>query len=220
MDQTDIVHVVEVEIVSDVVCPWCIVGFLQLRKGLEMTGLGARIRWHPFELNPGMAPEGQNLTEHIVEKYGATPEQSQASRAQLVAIGQELGFAFNFTDETRMVNTFRAHQLLDWAAERGLQHPLKLALFKAHFTDARDVSDINVLVDVAEEVGLDAGPAREALETNERADVVRQKENYWMQNGIQGVPTICIGGKIGLTGAQEASVYADAIPASAQIPAV
>ncbi|OWU72636.1 DsbA family oxidoreductase [Marinibacterium profundimaris] len=220
MDQTDIVHVVEVEIVSDVVCPWCIVGFLQLRKGLEMTGLGARIRWHPFELNPGMAPEGQNLTEHIVEKYGATPEQSQASRAQLVAIGQELGFAFNFTDETRMVNTFRAHQLLDWAAERGLQHPLKLALFKAHFTDARDVSDINVLVDVAEEVGLDAGPAREALETNERADVVRQKENYWMQNGIQGVPTICIGGKIVLTGAQEASVYADAIRASAQIPAV
>ena len=220
MDQTDIVHVVEVEIVSDVVCPWCIVGFLQLRKGLEMTGLGARIRWHPFELNPGMAPEGQNLTEHIVEKYGATPEQSQASRAQLVAIGQELGFAFNFTDETRMVNTFRAHELLDWAAERGLQHPLKLALFKAHFTDARDVSDINVLVDVAEEVGLDAGPAREALETNERADVVRQKENYWMQNGIQGVPTICIGGKIVLTGAQEASVYADAIRASAQIPAV
>ena len=212
--------VVDVDIVSDVMCPWCIVGYRQLEQALAATGIGARIRWHPFELNQEMPPEGQNTAEHIAEKYGASPEQSAQNRKQLTDLGKSLGFDFNFTPESRIVNSFQAHQLLDFALSQGLQHPLKLALFKAHFTDARDVSDINVLVDVAEEVGLDAGPAREALETNERADVVRQKENYWMQNGIQGVPTICIGGKIVLTGAQEASVYADAIRASAQIPAV
>ena len=220
MEQDDIVHVVDVDIVSDVVCPWCIIGFLQLRRALAMTGLGARVRWHPFELNPEMGPEGQNLTEHVAEKYGATPEQSREARARLVGIGRELGFEFAYDDTSRMVNTFLAHQLLDWAAERGQQHPLKLALFAAYFTDGRDVSDAEVLVETAGTIGLDMEAARAVLHSGERAERVRQKEAHWLSAGIQGVPTMCIDGKYVMTGAQDAAVYADAIRASAQLPAV
>lgn len=125
-------HVIDIDIVSDVMCPWCIVGFRQLEQALGLTGMGAQVRWHPFELNPDMPPEGQNLAEHIAQKYGASPAQSARNRAQLTAIGQDLGIDFAFSDDSRIVNSFEAHQLLDFALTQGLQHPLKLALFRAH----------------------------------------------------------------------------------------
>ena len=219
MEQDDIVHVVDVDIVSDVVCPWCIIGFLQLRRALAMTGLGARVRWHPFELNPDMGPEGQDLAEHMAEKSGTSAEDSHRARDRLRRIGAQLGFAFNYDDTSRMVNTFRAHQLLDWAAEEGLQHPLKMALFAAYFTDQQDVSDIEVLIRAAQAAGLDGEAAREGLTSGARADLVRRKQAFWVQNGISGVPTMCIGGKFVLTGAQEAETYADVIRQAAQLPA-
>ena len=105
-------NTVQVDIVSDVVCPWCYVGFRQLEQALGMTGLGAVVRWHPFELNPDMPPEGQNLREHLMQKYGITAEASQTARARLTALGAELGIDFRYSDGMRMVNTFAAHQLL------------------------------------------------------------------------------------------------------------
>ena len=107
------------------------------------------IRWHPFELNPRMPAEGQNLREHIMQKYGSSLEQSQAARERLTTLGEALGFQFNYRDDTRMVNTFRAHQLLHWAVEQGRDTALKLALFAAFFTDGRDVNDIDCLVDLS-----------------------------------------------------------------------
>ncbi|WP_164660056.1 DsbA family oxidoreductase [Tropicibacter sp. Alg240-R139] len=199
--------IIQIDIVSDVVCPWCIVGFRQLDQALNRTGFLANLRWHPFELNPHMPPEGQNLREHITEKYGSTAEQSQQARAQLTSVGAELGFAFNFSDESRMVNTFKAHQLLDWAEEQQLQHPLKMALFEAYFTQSRDVSDTQVLVDVAQSIGLDEMTARRVLESGERQSDVREKQSFWTSRGVSGVPSMVFGGKYLVTGAQGADTY-------------
>lgn len=204
-------HVIEVDIVSDVMCPWCIVGFRQLEQALGMTGMGARIRWHPFELNPQMPPEGQNLTEHIAEKYGATAEQSAQNRAHLQALGQTLGITFRFTPDSRIVNTFKAHQMLEFALSQGVQHPLKLALFQAHFTDGRDVSDPAVLAEIGAGVGLDPAELEKVLLSGALADSVREKQKFWTSRGISGVPTMVFDGKYLLTGAQGADTYAAAL---------
>lgn len=200
--------VVQVDIVSDVMCPWCIIGFKQLEQALASTGTGARIRWHPFELNPDMPAEGQNLTEHIAEKYGATPEQSAQNRAQMQTLGDTLGITFNFETDSRIVNSFAAHQLLDFALGQGLQHPLKLALFEAHFADGKDVSDTDTLLDIAASVGLDRAEAAQVLESGALTASVREKQQFWTSRGISGVPSMVFGGKYLVTGAQGVDNYA------------
>ena len=200
--------IIQVDIVSDVMCPWCIVGFRQLEQALGMTGTGAYLRWHPFELNPAMPPEGQNLAEHITEKYGSTPEQSAQNRNYLKELGSSLGIDFHYDENSRIVNTFEAHQLLDWAISKNLQHPLMMALFHAHFTEGRDMSDRDVLVAVAESVGLDGAEAREVLESGSQAEDTRARENFWTSRGISGVPSMVFDGKYLLTGAQGADTYA------------
>lgn len=201
-------QVVQVDIVSDVMCPWCIIGFRQLEQALGMLGIGAYVRWHPFELNPAMPPEGQNLREHIAEKYGSTPAQSEKNRAHLEALGKELGIVFNFNEDSRIVNTFAAHQLLGWAHRQGLQHPLKLALFEAHFTEGRDVSDPAVLVDVASRVGLEPGEAETILSSGSQAEETRAHQQFWTSRGISGVPSMIFAGKYLLTGALGTQTYA------------
>ncbi len=202
---------VQIDVVSDVVCPWCIVGFRQLDAALKQENMLARLRWHPFELNPNMGPEGQNLREHIAEKYGSTPEQSQQARERLTALGTELGFTFNFTDDSRIVNTFAAHQLLDWAETQGRQHPLKLTLFETYFTKQQDVSDVEVLMGAVETAGLDPEAARTALESGAHAQPVREKQDFWTSRGISGVPSMVFGGKYLLTGAQGTDTYAQVL---------
>jgi predicted DsbA family dithiol-disulfide isomerase len=203
--------VVQIDIVSDVMCPWCIVGFRQLEQALAHVGIGAYVRWHPFELNPGMPPEGQNLTEHIAEKYGSTAEQSAQNRAHLVGLGKQLGIDFVFSADSRIVNTFAAHQLLGWAESQNLQHPLKMALFHAHFTQARDVSQLEVLADVAAEVGLDRAAALEILTSGRLAEETRERQAFWTSRGISGVPSMVFDGRYLLTGAQGAQTYAEVL---------
>ncbi|MGJ8617391.1 MAG: DsbA family oxidoreductase [Sulfitobacter sp.] len=200
--------IVQIDIISDVMCPWCIVGYKQLEQALGMVGAGAYIRWHPFELNPDMPPEGQNLGEHIAEKYGQTPAQSAQNRKMLTDLGAELGFTFNFSPDSRIVNTFAAHQLLDWAQKHGLQHPLKLALFDAHFTDGKDVSKTDVLIDVAAAVGLDPKLAAEVLRSGSQAEETRARQQFWTSRGISGVPSMVFDGRYLLTGAQGERTYA------------
>ncbi len=198
---------IQIDVVSDVVCPWCIIGFLQLDRALQQLNILARLRWHPFELNPSMGAQGQNLREHVAEKYGSTAEQSQQARDRITALGAELGFTFNFDDQSKIVNTFEAHQLLDSAEARGRQHPLKLELFHAYFSEQRDVSDRAVLLDVVEKTGLDASDAQSALETAAHAASVRQKQQFWSNHGVAGVPTMVFAGKYLLTGAQGTDTY-------------
>jgi len=201
----------QIDIVSDVVCPWCIVGFRQLDLALKQENVLAQLRWHPFELNPTMGPEGQNLREHIMEKYGSTQEQSQQARDRLIAIGAELGFAFNYDDDSRIYNTFAAHQLLDWAETQGRQHPLKLALFDACFTQQLDVSDPDILIAAVQAAGLDPQAARDALTSGDHVAPVREKQQFWTSRGISGVPSMVFGGKYLLTGAQGTDTYAQVL---------
>ena len=208
--------VVQVDIISDIMCPWCIVGFKQLQMALNQTGIGAQVRWHPFELNPDMVAEGENLLEHLQRKYGITADESAQNRQKMSETGASLGFTFNFSERSRIVNSFKAHLLLDFAATKGLQHPLKMALFDAHFTDNRDVSDEATLLDVAVETGLDRTEAIAALASEAHAGAVRAQQKVWRDNGISGVPSMIFAETYLVTGAQGPQNYANILQKVAQ----
>ncbi len=208
-----------VDIVSDVVCPWCIIGYRQLQKALDsLPGrFDVSLHWHPFELNPDMPEEGQDLREHLAWKYGTTPEQSRAARARLTALGESLGFTFDYFDGMRMVNTFRAHQLLHWAAGEGRQTELKLALFEAFFSRREDVSDARVLASVAERAGLSPAAAGEVLADGRYAEPVRAEQQAWLEREVHAVPLFVFNEQFMVPGAQEAETFTrllNRIPAS------
>ena len=203
------VQALQVDIVSDVVCPWCIIGYKQLMLALSsMPGqFEVAIHWHPFELNPQMPEDGQPLREHLAQKYNRSPEQSQAARMRLTALGESLGFTFDYFDDMRMVNTFRAHQLLHWAGERGLQTALKLDLFEAFFTRGEDVNAPDVLVAVAAGAGLDGTEARLVLSDQRYADEVRAQQQHWLEQDVHAVPTFVFQRHYSVPGAQEAESF-------------
>ena len=198
---------IRIDIISDVVCPWCIIGYKQLERAQSETGVPAVIYWHPFELNPDMPAEGEDLSDHIAAKYGTTPEDGEKTRSKLTALGEDLGFTFDYSNDMRMVNTFRAHQLLHWTASKGRQHQMKMALFSAYFTDRQNVNDPKVLVDIIGNIGLDAEEATAILSEARFADKVRQHETFWTSRGVQGVPTMVFGGQHALVGAQGVEAY-------------
>jgi len=198
---------VRLDIVSDVVCPWCLVGFLQLQQALQQCEISADIHWQPFELNPAMPEEGENLDEHLHDKYGSDDAQRQSVRDQLVTLGKSLGFQFRFADDMRIVNTFDAHQLLHWAAVCGRQHELKITLFHCYFARGRDVSDRDVLANAAVEAGLDFEQAQAVLEDQRYASAVREAQKVSISGGIQGVPAIIIDQRELIVGAQGVERY-------------
>jgi len=199
----------QVDIVSDVVCPWCVIGYLQLRKALDaLPGqFDVVIRWHPFELNPGMPGEGQDLREHLALKYGADAGASRTAGSRLTALGESLGFTFDYYEGMRMVNTFRAHQLLHWAGILGSQTTLKLALFEAFFSRREDVSDLDLLADVAGRAGLDGEQARAVAADGRYAGAVREEERYWREREVYAVPTFVFQQQYLVAGAQDAESF-------------
>lgn len=203
----------KVDIVSDVVCPWCIVGFKQLEKALANSQVEAEIHWHPFELNPAMPPEGQNLQEHITQKYGSTAQQSQENRQRLQELGNTLDFAFQFSDESRMVNTFKAHQLLHWAGLQSAEkeHELKMALFEAYFTDQQDVNDDAVLLACVVVAELDANEAQMVLADARFDTDIRKRQQLWTSRDIKGVPAMVFNEKYLVSGAQGIENYMSVI---------
>ena len=196
-----------IDIVSDVVCPWCVIGWRQLERALASTGTAAEVHWHPFELNPQLGAEGEDLADHLARKYGTTPEQSRANRARIAELGAGLGFTFAYDGESRIRNTFRAHQLIRWADHQGRGHEAKQALFTAHFTRGADIHDLDVLAEVAAEIGLDPAAARQVLESGRYADAVREEETLWTGRGIHAVPAIVFAGKYLVSGAQGIENY-------------
>ncbi|HCE07823.1 MAG TPA: disulfide bond formation protein DsbA [Oxalobacteraceae bacterium] len=203
----------KIDFVSDVSCPWCVIGLDALEQALARLGdqIVADLHFHPFELNPGMPPEGQDITEHIVEKYGATPEQSAANREAIRARGAELGFTFSMDKRGRIYNTFDAHRLLHWAELEGRQYVLKRALFRAYFTDGKDPSAHPVLVALAREVGLNPERAAAILASDEFAADVRARERFYLDQGIHSVPAIIINEKFLLQGGQPVDVFEQAL---------
>jgi predicted DsbA family dithiol-disulfide isomerase len=205
-----------IDIVSDVVCPWCIIGLKQVEKALTLVGqdIAAETYWHPFELNPNMAPEGEDTAEHIARKYGSTPEQSRINRSRLADIGNSVGFAFNYGEGMRIYNTFNAHKLLTiFGSERGwrAQTALKMALFAAYFQDRRDVSDVDVLCDIAEAQGMDRAVALAWINDAALTTSVRAEMAHWTDQNITGVPAIIFDQKYMVPGAQSAETFADVI---------
>ena len=199
----------KIDIVSDVVCPWCIIGYKQLQRALEQRPgqFDVSIRWHPFELNPDMPEQGQDIAEHVAMKYGATAAQSSAARQRLVALGESLGFHFDYSGDRRMRNTFRAHQLLHWADQQGLQTPLKLALFEAYFSRGEDVSSPGVLAAVAGSVGLDQRAAEDVLADGRFAETVRAEQRLWMDRDVYAVPAFFFDDGYPVPGAQEPEIF-------------
>ena len=202
---------IRVDIVSDVVCPWCIVGLRQLQNAADKTGIGIDVHWHPFELNPQMPEAGQNLQEHICEKYGTTVEQNNENRKMLSTLGTELGFSFQYDDNSRMVNTYKAHQLLHWAKLQDQEHVLKQALFTAYFTEQRDVSDTDVLLSVVDSVGLDKDEASSVLNDGRHQSDVRSAQQFWAGQGVSGVPAMVFSEKYLVTGAQGIDYYSEVL---------
>jgi predicted DsbA family dithiol-disulfide isomerase len=202
-----------IDFVSDIACPWCVIGLRSLLQALETIGpeVEAQIRFSPFELNPDMPPEGENTTEHVQKKYGSTAERSAAVRQVIMEHGAALGFTFKYGPDSRIWNTFDAHRLLAWALTQGKQLELKQALFKSNFTDQRPTSDHATLIDAAREAGLDAEKAREVLSSGGFAEEVRAEEDHWRRNGVNAVPSVILNSRWLIQGGQPPEVFEQAI---------
>jgi predicted DsbA family dithiol-disulfide isomerase len=202
-----------IDIVSDVVCPWCIIGYKQVEKALTLLPepVDAEFHWHPFELNPDMPPEGEDAGQHIMRKYGRSPNEAKAARTQIKDTAAAIGFEFGDMGARRLVNTFAAHKLLTKTGEEHgweKQTELKLALFSAYFQKGRDVSNEAVLLEIAREIGLDA---KDWLTDEALSGTVRAEERYWINENITGVPAIIFDGKYMVPGAQSAETFAQVI---------
>lgn len=193
-----------IDIVSDVSCPWCVIGYRSLHNAIKELKLedSVTISWLPFELNPTMPMEGQNRTEHLQQKYGMSDEQSRANRQNLIDRGVDVGYQFNFSNDGRVYNTFDAHRLLHWAKSHGLQTELKLALFDLYFQNGGNPSNHDDLLNCVKSVDLPANEAKEILNSENLSHDVRadQERNY--QNGINAVPAFIFDNKYLVSGGQ------------------
>lgn len=202
----------KIEIVSDVMCPWCVIGYKNLEQALnELSDLQPEIEWRAFELNPDMPMEGQNIREHLMEKYGITDQQSDENRKRISDMGDQVGFNFNFADDAIMINSFDCHRLLTWAKEEGKQTELKLALFAAHFSNNKPLNQVSELLAVIDAVGLSVTRAQAIIDSDEFADQVRSEQAQMHQLGINSVPTFIINQKYAINGGQPAAVFKQAL---------
>lgn len=201
----------KIDFVSDVSCPWCAIGLGSLEEALgRVKGeIGAELHFQPFELNPQMPAEGQEIVEHLGAKYGSTPEQIAQTHEAIRLRGQSVGFEFGA--RRRIYNTFDAHRLLHWAEIEGRQVELKHALLRAYFTQGEDPSSHEVLLRVAASVGLDAAQAREILSSSAYAAEVREREQFYLDHGISSVPAIIVNGKHLIQGGQPPEVFERAL---------
>jgi predicted DsbA family dithiol-disulfide isomerase len=213
-----------IDFVSDVVCPWCVVGLGGLEQALETLkgeGIEAEVSFRPFELNPDMAPEGENIVEHIGRKYGSTPEQSAQNRAMITQRAAEAWpdfaegqpFEMRMGEDSRIWNTFDAHRLIHWAGEAGkeTQAAMKKALFRVHFTEGKNIADAGVLTAAALSAGLDRAEAGEVLASGRYVEAVRAEQALWRSRGINAVPAVVVEGKWLISGGQPAGVFEEAL---------
>ncbi len=203
----------KIDFVSDVSCPWCAIGLYSLEQAIARIGdaVQVEIDFQPFELNPHMPAEGQDATEHLVQKYGSTPGQLAQNREVLRARGEALGFTFN--QRNRIYNTFDAHRLLHWAGLEGAdkQLALKHKLLHAYFTDSQDVSSHDVLVRLVSGTGLDEARARQILGSAEYATDVRRDQQRTASAGIRSVPAVIINSQYLISGGQPVEAFEQAL---------
>jgi predicted DsbA family dithiol-disulfide isomerase len=205
----------KIDFVSDIACPWCAVGLGGLELALErLQGeVQAELHFQPFELNPHMPPGGQDLGEHLTEKYGSTPEQQAQIRQTITERGAEVGFVFNPNGRGRVYNTFDAHRLLHWAEGQGdgAQHALKKALLQAYQGRAECVEDPQVLLASVAAAGLDVAAANAVLQSDAHTAEVRERQQFYTQAGIRSVPAVIINDKHLISGGQPVEVFEQAL---------
>lgn len=202
-----------IEIISDVSCPWCVIGYRALQQALDELNIHDEVKltWRAFELNPNMPAEGQNKDEHLQEKYGLTLEQGQSNRQNLIDRGKSVDYDFIFPENGRVYNTFNAHRLIHWAFDFGLQTELKLALFDLYFQQGGNPSDDEELLAKVEAVGLPADAARKLLNSEEGVSEVRAEQQLNQQQGISAVPAFILDNQTLISGGQPKEVFINAL---------
>ena len=209
-------NAIRIDFVSDMACPWCAVGLSSLEQAIERMGYGVEITLHfqPFELNPDMGPEGEDIVEHLIHKYGITAEQVEQNQQHLSERGASVGFTFKLDGRKRIYNTFDAHRLLHWASGHSspdAQHRLKRALLVTYLTEGRDPSNAEVLLNAVATAGLDATRAADILRGDEYANEVRQREQFYLTKGIHSVPSVIINEKYLVQGGQPVEAFERAL---------
>ena len=206
---------IKIDFVSDIACPWCAVGLAALEQAIERVKGDVTVELHfqPFELNPNMPPEGEDIVEHLSRKYNLTPAQVEQNQQQIAERGAAVGFEFNRAGRKRTYNTFDAHRLLHWAGEQGAdaQHRLKRALLGAYFTDGQDPSAAAVLLQAVGKAGLDEQRAAEILSGNDYAAVVREREQLYLSQGIHSVPSVILNDRYLVQGGQPVEAFERAL---------
>lgn len=205
-----------IDFVSDVSCPWCAIGLSALEQALAQVApeITAEVQVQPFELNPNMPAGGQDITEHLTQKYGSTVQQQSAIRETIRQRGAELGFTFRAQGRDRIYNTFDAHRLLHWAELTGLpgqQLALKKALLQAYFSHGLSPEDQAVLVQTAASVGFDPHGALAVLSGNAYALDVRERQRLFTRAGIQAVPAVIINREHLISGGQPVAIFEQAL---------
>jgi predicted DsbA family dithiol-disulfide isomerase len=214
---SDSLQKMRIDIVSDVLCPWCIIGFKALEQALHnlSDSVQADIHWQPFELNPNMLPEGEDVNQHLMHKYGIDEKQIAANRDNLHQRGLSVGYEFGNRGGGKIYNTFDAHRLLHWAGLDGnldgKQSELKLALFDLYFKQSGNPSDHAQLLAAVESVGLDVQQAKAILAGNDYAADVRQQQRHYQQQGISSVPAVIINNKHLISGGQPVNIFEQAL---------
>ncbi|MEX0607186.1 MAG: DsbA family oxidoreductase, partial [Halofilum sp. (in: g-proteobacteria)] len=200
-----------IDLVSDVACPWCAIGYRRLEQALATLAgeVDVELVWQPFELNPDMPPEGEPILEHLCRKYGQDAASVERTQSEMITLAEQLGLNFRGARERRAHNTFDAHRVLAWAAEQGRETALQLALFDAYFGEAKRPSDPDVLREKAALVGLDADTAEAVARSDRYADSVRAAERCFMEAGVSAVPGFVLDGRYLISGAQPPDALAD-----------
>lgn len=202
-----------IDFVSDIACPWCVLGLLGLEEAIgRLAGdVDVDLHFQPFELSPDMAPEGRTVVDHLAQAYGSTPDEILQRRAVVSDRAAALVFDMKTSLETRVYNSFNAHRLMHWAGLQGRQPALARALFEAYHSRNENIATADVLLDAAEQAGLDRDSASAVLGSDQYANDVRQAEYLWQTRGVTGVPAAIIDGRYLISGAQPAEAYEQAL---------
>lgn len=207
---------VRIDVVSDVVCPWCFVGKRRLDRAVEKSGIDVELHYHPYDINPNMPAEGRERLAHYKAKFGSLEKLAKMSKA-LEQEGQGLDIQFNFDAIQRVPNTMDAHRLIRWSVNSGQQGAVVEDLFKANFEQALDVSNHDILLDIADRHGLDKAIVKDLLQSDRDKDAVTQDMERAAQLGVRGVPTYIFANKLAATGAQTEDILVDAIHQAAAL---
>jgi len=207
---------VKIDFVSDIACPWCAVGLASLEQAIERVGdqVSVSLHFQPFELNPNMPPEGEDILEHLMRKYQISEEQVAQNHEHIRERGSAVGFSFNLEGRKRTYSTFDAHRLLHWAAESGdadAQRRLKWRLLSAYFSEGADPSSHEVLLLAVEQSGLDVAQATEILNSDRWHDEVRRQQQFYLSQGIHSVPAVIINDRYLVQGGQPPEAFEQAL---------